>query len=147
MKPDKEEFNKDYNEAIGNKSTKVKILAAKYGKTIRTIYRYVDDLIDGISDADDTPEVVRKDWANWVDDYSDPEDEYPAYEQSFTLKEDSLIIALADTHFGSKSLKHQLKALDKLVSKVNETDDAYIIFTGDLIDYGPSSPRGLQQEE
>lgn len=147
MKPDKEKFKQEIEEIEGNKSDKVKFLSAKYEKTPRTIYRWMDELIDGISDIDDFGDDVKKTWNEWVEDYRDPDEAYPEYIQNFRMKGDALIVCMSDTHFGSYALRHTLKTLSEDMRKIKSRKNVYVIFVGDLIDYGPSHPKGLEHDQ
>ena len=143
-KPSAQEFSKEYELTTGTNAEKVFKLAGKYGREIRTIYRWIRNIKNGDIIID---EHAKKNWNDWVGDYSDPEDQLPDYNQYFTLENDSLIVCLADTHFGNKSLKLALSKLDADMQEIMKHDDVYVIFVGDLIDYGPAHPRGLQHDQ
>lgn len=148
MKPDKDEFKKKFEETDGARADKVKKLSVEYGKTPRTIYRWLDELIDAVPDVEDDYEDEEKTWDEWVENYRDPDEEYPAYEQKLKMKgRDILVACVSDTHFGSKALRKTLKKLDRDMKTIKEREDTFMVFVGDIIDYGPASPRGLGQDQ
>lgn len=147
MKPDKEKFKEEIDDIKGGKSDKVAVLATKYKKTPRTIYRWIDELIDGVPNIDEFGDDEVKTWNDWVEDYKDPEEEYPEYNQKFSLKNDSLIICMSDFHFGSKAIKKTLKVLNKHMKKIKPLKNVFIIFVGDLTDYGPAGPKGMEHDQ
>lgn len=147
MKPDKETFKKEYDDIEGPKATKVKKLSSEYEKTTRTIYRWIDEMIDAVPDLDDDFEEIEKKWVDWVEDYRDPDEDYPEYYQKFAMNNDALFVCMSDTHFGSKAIKKTIKALAKKLDKIKSHPQVFILFVGDMIDYGPASPRGLKQDQ
>lgn len=142
-RPSKEEFIALWKETVGENLTQKSInLGNKLGVHDRTIRRW-RELYN--NDIEELPEEEEKSFSEWMEDYHDDNPIPKCLEANFKLKNRSLIIWLSDTHFGAKSLNR--KVLPELVEKIKDVDNVYILFGGDVIDYGPFSPKGLAQDQ
>lgn len=112
----------------------------KYDVSVATSYRYID-WAESNEEYHPEPIINYKSFKDWVENYHEPSPVLYKDVPTVSLKEDSLILCMSDTHLGSKFCN--MKQIYDDLSEVLKYNNVFIVFVGDLIDYGPSGPRDL----
>ena len=147
-RPNEEDFLKSYDELVDyDHPDRVKRLAELYGCTTRTVYMWIEKFINKVESENSTINDER-DWFDIMKDYKPIEKDEIEFTGSVKLDESCLIICMSDTHMGSRFLiqKNRLRlAEDSMLLK--NTKNLYAVFVGDMIDYGPSGPKNLLNDQ
>lgn len=141
-RPTEEEFKRAFDEIKENHGTKMKALAERYGVSLQSIYIW-----ENFYYKQEPLPLASKSWDEWVSELTESNDKVNPYEEKFFADEDSLFVCMSDTHFGSKGIINTIKALDDDINSILKHENIYILMLGDIIDYGPDSPKGLVHDQ
>jgi hypothetical protein len=142
-RPSKEEFI-TYWSNLGELpfAERIKATATQYEVTVRCARMWTETLLN---DIEETKEESYKSFDDWLEDYRDPLQEELVLHGKAELKTDALIVCLSDIHLGSHALMRKVFAAHKKL--IEERKKVYFVFVGDMIDYGPRAPPGLDQRQ
>jgi hypothetical protein len=144
MRPSKEEFDTLMKEAIGESlEQKCQSVATKLNVTSRTIRNWYEAYKSDLR----VNETVKKtkNFADWMTNYHEDDPKPKCLEVNASVRSRCLIIAMADTHLGSKACLRERLLAD--ITAIKDLDNVFVLFLGDVIDWGPDAPKGLAQDQ
>jgi len=145
MRPSKEEFDKLMEEAIGDTlEQKCISIGSKLNVTSRTIRNWYEVYKSDLR-VEDTVKKSKKDFEDWMKNYHEDSPTPKCLEYSASINSRCLIICMADTHIGSKACLRDRLLQD--VKAIKDLDHVFVLFLGDVIDWGPDAPKGLAQDQ
>jgi len=145
MRPSKEEFEllwKDATDGTSNEQ-KFKSIAEKKQVESRTVRNWYE-FYHGDLRVNETIKSAKS-FKTWITEYRDEEPKTKAKEAFMSVGKRCLIVCMADAHIGAKACLRERLAKD--IEEIKDLDDVYVVYAGDIIDYGPDAPKGLLQDQ
>jgi len=141
-RPSKEEFDTIGLQFVSlPQSERISSIAEHFGVTTRTIYLWEDVYDSGIEEKE---KDMGKDFYTMLDEYRD-EQIVPVRELAASVKKSCVIVFMSDTHLGSKFCDR--KTLREHIERIAKTKRVFVIFVGDMIDWGPTGPQSLLADQ